>query len=59
MQKIRGRYHPFVKDGRVSYERGGEAYEINPLNGDPLVRENSRKVMGKYILFRERGFWGG
>lgn len=58
IRKYRGRYHPFVKDGRLSYESGGEAHEINPVNGDLLIRDTTRKAGSQYVLFQERGFWG-
>lgn len=58
IRKFRGRYHPYVKGSVVSYESGGEKYEINPLNGDPLIRDTARKAGSKYVLFQERGFWG-
>lgn len=58
LRKFRGRYHPFVQKGQVIYESGGEKHEINSLNGDPLIRDTTRKVSAKYVLFQERGFWG-
>jgi hypothetical protein len=42
----------------VTYESGGRKYEINPVDGEPLIREVSQKVGEEYLLFRERGFWG-
>ena len=58
IREFRGRYHPFVKDGRVSCQSRGEKYEINPLDGERLTRDTSRKVGSRYVLFQERGFWG-